>query len=226
MGSKAFARILVVEDDASLAQVVAEVLSKEGFSVKICADGRAGLAEALSGGYDLVILDVMLPGMDGFSVCKRMRENGIYSCVLMLTVRDGVKDKVEGFESGADDYLTKPFEVEELVARVKALLRRSRNYRSIMRLGNLEIDAVRRKVFLNGEVVELSPKEFEILELLARNRGKVLGERAILKSVWGSADLKGGILKVYIHHLRQKLKDGDGRLIRTIRGVGYMLDVP
>lgn len=226
MGSKAFARILVVEDDASLAQVVAEVLSKEGFSVKICADGREGLAEALGGGYDLVILDVMLPGMDGFSVCKRMRENGIYSCVLMLTVRDGVKDKVEGFESGADDYLTKPFEVEELVARVKALLRRSRNYRSIMRLGNLEIDAVRRKVFLNGEVVELSPKEFEILELLARNRGKVLGERAILKSVWGSADLKGGILKVYIHHLRQKLKDGDGRLIRTIRGVGYMLDVP
>ncbi len=220
------ARILVVEDDRHLASLLQRVLEGEGFSVSVVHDGAAGLSMAASGAYDLVVLDVMLPGMDGFCVCERLREAGSTVSILMLTVKNGIKDKVEGLERGADDYLTKPFEVEELLARIRALLRRSRNYKSVINLGRLTVDPIKRRVYLDGKRVDLSPKEFDILELLARNRGRVLGERVILEEVWGETRVKSSILKVYMHHLRQKLGDTKGTLIQTVRGVGYMLNVP
>ncbi len=219
-------RILVVEDDQYIADLLKRILEKEGYTVKTASNGAEGLFMASSNSFDLIVLDVMLPELDGFSVCSALRDRGINVPVLMLTVKDSVDDKVEGLSRGADDYLTKPFSIEELLARVKALLRRFKGYKNVLKVADLELDPVSRRVRRAGVEIELSPKEFDILELLVRNMGKVIGERAILKEVWGLDCTKSNILKVYMHHLRQKVDRGfDKKLIRTVRGVGYMIDV-
>ena len=215
------AKILLVEDDPHIAQAVKKLLEKEGFTVVHTDRGSVGESMAISFYFDLIVLDVMLPDTNGFSVCRRMREKGVTTPILMLTVKSEVEDKVTGLESGADDYLTKPFSGKELIARIKALIRRARGYKGTVRIGELEVDMLSRRVKLSGKEVELSPKEYELLELLVRNRGRVLGERFIIEKIWGHADK--GILKVYMHHLRQKL-DKEKKLIKTIRGVGYTLD--
>ena len=219
-------RILVVEDDQYIADLLKQILEKEGYIVRTASNGAEGLFMASSNSFDLIVLDVMLPELDGFNVCSALRDRGINVPVLMLTVKDSVDDKVEGLSRGADDYLTKPFSIEELLARVKALLRRFKGYKSVLKVADLELDPVSRKVRRAGIEIELSPKEFDILELLVRNMGKVIGERVILKEVWGLDFTKSNILRVYMHHLRQKVDRGfDKKLIRTVRGVGYMIDV-
>ncbi len=219
------ASILIVEDDTHIAETLKRALGIEGYTVLTAATGTDGFAIALDRNPDLVILDVRLPGMDGFTVCKRLREEGFTSPILMLTVLDETKDKVEGLEAGADDYVTKPFALEELLARVRALLRRKNHYRAAIKVEDLEIDPIKRRVTRAGRPIELSPKEFEILEVLARHRGKALGERAIIRKVWGKEEVSPGILRVYMHHLRQKIDKGfSKKLIRTVRGVGYMID--
>ncbi len=216
--------ILIVEDDIGIASVLTQILEGEGFTVKLATNGEDAIVLATKQSFDLIILDIMLPGLDGFNVCSLIREKGINIPILMLTVKDQLEDKVKGFEKGADDYLTKPFAVKELIARVKALLRRYREYRSIIKYGNLLYDPIRRKVFCGNKELDLSSKEMELLELFLKNKGKVLGEGYILKEIWGTESMRGNILKVYIHHLRRKLKNFCGDpMIATVRGVGYYI---
>ncbi|BAT71265.1 two-component system, OmpR family, response regulator [Thermosulfidibacter takaii ABI70S6] len=218
-------RILIVEDDSHLRSLLERIFLDEGYLVETAPEGDLALNMALQRHYDLIILDVMLPGKDGFSVCASLRASNVTVPILMLTVKDEVQDKVQGFEAGADDYLTKPFSIEELLARVRALLRRSKLYKGTIKAGDIEVDPIKRKVAKGGRLIELSPKEFELLEYLVRNKGRVIGEKAIKEKVWGSGEIKSSVLKVYIHHLRHKLGDAEGKIIKTVRGVGYILDV-
>ncbi len=216
--------MLLVEDDTSIASVVKELLERKNFYVVHVGTGKACLEVVSQYHFDAIILDVMLPDVNGFEVCRSLRSAGISTPVLMLTVKSEVEDKVIGFESGADDYVTKPFSSEELVARIKALIRRVKDYREVLKVADLEVYPLSRRVLRSGREIELSPKEFEILELLVRNKGKVLGEKYILNKIWKGRGK--GVLKVYMHHLRQKIdRDFDKKLIKTVRGVGYMIDV-
>jgi two-component system, OmpR family, response regulator MprA len=218
-------RILVIEDEQKIADFLRRGLTYEAFQVEVRNDGESGLKAARDNPPDLVILDVMLPGLDGWEVCRRLRAGGAVS-ILMLTAKDSVPDRVKGFESGADDYVTKPFAFEELIARVRALLRRSRvAEETILRFADLSLNVTTREVTRNSRKIELTTKEFDLLHFFLRHPRQVLTRELIYDRIWGY-DFGGesNILEVYIRYLRTKLEDKDEqRLIQTVRGVGYVL---
>jgi len=217
--------ILVVEDERRLAQVVRKVLEEEGHTVDVAHDGEEGLAMAMDGSHDVVVLDVLLPGIDGFEVCRSLRANRVDVPVLLLTALDGVEDRVRGLDSGADDYLPKPFAFQELLARLRALGRRRVQAREPDQLqtADLVLDLRRRRALRDGRTIDLSPKEFSLLEFLMRNQGRVVTRTQILDHVWGydySPD--SNLVDVYVTYLRRKIDRGHGKkLIRTVRGAGY-----
>ncbi|MFB6978679.1 response regulator transcription factor [Streptomyces scopuliridis] len=216
-------RLLIVEDEKRLAVSLAKGLRAEGFAVDVVHDGLEGLHRAGEGVYDLVVLDIMLPGMNGYRVCAALRAAGHDVPILMLTAKDGEYDEAEGLDTGADDYLTKPFSYVVLVARVKALLRRrgSAGASPVLRIGGLSVDTAARRVFRDGTEVALTAKEFAVLEQLAVRAGEVVGKPEILEHVWDFAyDGDPNIIEVYISALRRKL---GASAIQTVRGAGYRL---
>ena len=218
-------RVLVVDDDASIAAALRRALLYEGYAVTVAADGVAGLQRAQSDAPDLVILDIMLPGIDGLEVCRRIRADDDVP-VLMLTARDATADRVLGLDSGADDYLVKPFAYEELLARVRALLRRkpARSIRQI-HFGDVMMDTGTREVRRGDRPIELTPREFDLLEFFLRNPRQVLTRDRILDIVWGYGfGAASKSVDVYVGYLRAKLENGQSpRLLQTVRGVGYAL---
>jgi len=221
--------ILVVEDEKRLAYLLRRVLMEERHTVDLAHDGDAGLNLALSGTYDVVILDVMLPGTDGLEVCRQMRAEHITSPVLMLTARGAVEDRVRGLNVGADDYLTKPFAMEELLARINALLRRrDRGFDESLQLylSDLTLDLMRHEARRAGRIIELTAKEFALLEYLMRHPGQVLTRTQITDAVWRyDMEALSNVVDIYIHYLREKVDQGFSHpLIKTVRGVGYKIE--
>lgn len=218
-------RILLVEDEKNVSSFIKKGLEEEFYTVDVAEDGTEGLFVATSNDYDLMILDIMLPGISGIELCKRLREKGIRKPILMLTAIDSVGSKVEGLESGADDYLTKPFAFSELLARIKALLRRAVDSVSELFLDDLRIDLLSRRVFRGGKEIILTPKEFSLLEYLLRNKGRVLSRTQIIENIWGyNFDPTTNIVDVHIKFLREKVDAGfNKKLIHTVRGAGYVL---
>jgi len=219
------AHILVVDDDPRITDLLRRILAFEGYSVSVAASGDAALQSVLERPADLIVLDLMLPGMDGLEVARRLRAAGDVVPILMLTARDAVPDRVEGLEAGGDDYLVKPFAPEELVARVKALLRRSLPERAeVLRYAGVELDTGTRVAHRGAREIELSPTEYELLQLFMRRPRQVLTRDIIMDRVWG-LDFEGSsnVMEVYVGYLRSKLEaEGEPRLIHTIRGVGYV----
>jgi heavy metal response regulator len=220
--------ILVVEDETRIADFVRRGLESAGYEVDVAQDGTKAYEAVHQKEHDLVILDLMLPDMDGFKLLERMRNRRATASVLILSARDAVDDRVKGLELGADDYLVKPFAFVELLARVRALLRRGQPTPERLQVGDLMLDCIRRKVTRGGEHIELAPKEFSILEYLMRNRGRPLSRTMIVEHVWDvEYDGLTNIVDVYIRHLRSKVDDRwPVKMIQTVRGVGYMLDHP
>jgi DNA-binding response OmpR family regulator len=220
--------ILIVEDEQRLARLVARVLGEERHVVDIANDGDTGLDLALRGTYDLLILDLMLPGRSGLDICKQVRARKLQPAILMLTARGSIEDRVAGLRIGADDYLVKPFAMEELVARVDALLRRGRAITDTQRLqvGDLTLDLLRREAQRDGRVIELTAKEFALLEYLMRHPGQVLTRTQIIDHVWRyDSDALSNVVDIYIHYLRDKIDRGSARpMIKTMRGVGYRIE--
>ena len=219
-------RILIVEDEEKVSRFIVRGLKAEGFAVDSAPDGQHGLDLATTYDYDLIVLDLMLPAVSGMAVLQRVRRTNHRVPILMLTARDAVADKVEHLEAGADDYLTKPFAFAELMARVKALLRRGSVERpNVLRVTDLEIDRLSQQVTRGGRRIELTAKEYALLEYLAANAGRVLSRTMIIDHVWDqSFDGATNIVDVYVRHLRSKVDDGhDKKLIRTVRGVGYRI---
>jgi len=219
-------RLLVVEDVEKLARTLKRGLEREGYAVDTLADGSAALTRLRSRyeEYDLVVLDVMLPGTDGYAICRDLRQRGVTVPVLMLTARDATADKVTGLDSGADDYLVKPFAFEELVARVRTLLRRPRtSLPMVLTAGDLELDPAARVVRRGGVPVELTAREFALLEFLLRHKDEVLSRERILDHVWDDeADAFSNVIDVHLKNLRRKIdRPGETSLIETVRGVGY-----
>ena len=223
-------KILLVEDEEKLARMVELELRYEGYQVDKSFDGRSGLERALSGEYDLVLLDIMLPQLSGMEVLRRLRKEGVQLPVIMLTARDSVVDKVSGLDSGADDYITKPFAIEELLARIRAALRKrpaqaAEPPRSLLTAGPLTMDTDRHEVSVNGEGVELTRREFDLLRYLLENKERVISRESLLDHVWGF-DFVGetNSVDVYIRFLRSKIDEAfDIKLIHTVRGVGYVI---
>lgn len=219
-------RVLIVEDEKKISNFIRRGLKEEGYSADAAYDGEQGRAIAAANPYDLIILDLMLPKMDGLTLCRRLREDGIAAPILILTVKDAVKDKVRGLDSGANDYLTKPFAFEELLARCRALLR---NYGSpaptLLRVADLEFDVLKRRAARSGREIPLTAKEGSLLEFLMRNAGSLVTRTMISEHVWDiNFDSFTNIIDVYINRLRNKIDRGfDKPLILTIRGSGYML---
>jgi two-component system, OmpR family, copper resistance phosphate regulon response regulator CusR len=217
--------ILVVEDTIKVASFIQRGLEASQYQVHVEHDGEAGLNQLLVEDYDLVILDVMLPKMDGFSVLKAMRKQGVKVPVLLLTARGAVEDKVAGLDVGADDYLTKPFDFEELLARVRALLRRGGAAPQILELADLRLDPARREVTRADKRIDLTAKEFALLEYLLRRQGQVLSRSVIAQHVWGVGyDTFTNVIDVYVNYLRKKIDSGFAvKLLHTVRGAGYVL---
>jgi DNA-binding response OmpR family regulator len=218
-------KILVVEDEHRLADLLRRALEHERHAVDISYDGRDGLERAEMGAFDLVVLDVMLPGLDGFEVCRQLRAAGVSTPVLMLTARDAVADRVQGLDAGADDYLTKPFAVAELLARVRALARRSPTAPEILQVSDVTLDPGRHSVRRAQRHIDLTRTEFALLEYLMRHPGQVLTRQQITDHVWGyDYETMTNVVDIYVHYLRNKLEKGfKGKLIRTVRGVGYSI---
>ena len=218
-------RVLVVEDETKMARAIRRGLEQEGYAVDTVPDGDEGLYQAGEHPYDAVILDVMLPGLDGFEVCRRLRATGNWAPVLMLTARDRVADRIAGLDAGADDYLVKPFAFGELVARLRALIRRGSVERpTVLAVGDLTLDPAAHRVARCGQEVELSAREFALLEFLMRHAGEVVSRSAILDHVWDyNYDGLSNVVDVYIGYLRRKLGAAGGPRIETVRGMGYRL---
>lgn len=220
-------RALVVEDEARLASLIQRVLRDECYEVDIALDGDRGLAAALTADYDVMILDLMLPGIDGIDLCRALRGRGVTTPVLMLTARDGVADRVSGLDAGADDYLIKPFAFAELLARLRALSRRRLDPPDANRLqvGDLVLDLVRHEARRDGRLIELTAREFALLEFLMRHPGQVLTRSQILDAVWRyDSDLASNVVDTYVHYLREKIDQHEqSKLLRTVRGVGYAI---
>jgi len=222
-------RVLVVEDEAKMADLIQRALVREGYAVDLAADGSEALWAAEETAYDAVVLDAMIPAPDGFEVCRRLRADGRWSPVLMLTARDGVDDRVRGLDAGADDYLTKPFALKELLARLRALTRRELGARPVqLQVGDLTLDTAEHVVHRAGQPVSLSPKEFALLELFMRRPGEVLSRSHIVDHAWDFAyDGGSNVVDVYVRYLRRKIDVPFGRSdLETVRGVGYRLRVP
>jgi len=220
-------RVLVVEDEVKMARASRRGLEQEGYAVDTAADGDQGWFQASEHPYDAIVLDVMLPDVDGFEVCRRLRAAGRWAPVLLLTARDAVPDRIDGLDAGADDYLVKPFAFGELLARVRALVRRGAMARPVvLTCGDVALDPAAHTVTRAGQPVELSPREFALLEFLLRHPGEVVTRTAILEHVWDyDYDGLSNVVDVYVGYLRRKLEQPFGRtLIRTVRGVGYALD--
>ena len=219
--------ILVVEDERRLAQVVRRVLEEEGHTVDTAYDGEEGLQMALEGSHDVVVLDVMLPEIDGIEVCRSLRRSKVDTPVLLLTALDSVHDRVRGLDAGADDYLPKPFAFQELLARLRALGRRKVQAREPAQLqaGDLLLDLRRRRAERAGRTIELSPKEFSLLEFLMRNEGRVVTRTQILDHLWGyDYATDSNLVDVYVSYVRRKVdRKHERKLIRTVRGIGYAL---
>jgi heavy metal response regulator len=219
-------RILVVEDEKKVASFIKKGLEEEGYAVDVAADGEEGLAMALTRVHDLIILDIRLPRLDGLCVLQAIRQDGMTAPVLLLTVRATIEDKVLGLDAGADDYLTKPFAFQELVARVRALLRRRLEVEpTVLRIGDLTLDPARRTVSRGGEKIDLTPREFALLDYFMRNPGRVLTRTMITEHVWDySFDTSTNVIDVYVNYLRRKIDAGrTPKLLHTVRGVGYVL---
>jgi two-component system copper resistance phosphate regulon response regulator CusR len=221
-------RLLVVEDESKIADFIRRGLESAGYTVDLAPAGKEALDAVHNSEYDLLILDLMLPDIDGLDLLKKIRNRKASPPVLILSARDAVDDRVKGLEVGADDYLVKPFAFVELLARVRALLRRGQPMPERLQVGELVLDCIRRKVTRAGAMIELAPKEFSILEYLMRNRGRPLSRTMIVEHVWDvEYDGLTNIVDVYIRHLRSKIDDQyPVKMIQTVRGVGYMLDAP
>jgi DNA-binding response OmpR family regulator len=218
-------RVMVVEDDPRVAHLVERALAEAGHQVDVAMDGNAVLDRARSSDHDLIVLDVLLPGIDGFEVCRQLRAQKVRTPILMLTARDAVADRVRGLDAGADDYLTKPFALEELLARIRALGRRGKGETDddTLRVGDLVLDPSTRDVSRGRQTIELTAKEFTLLQFLMKHPGRVLTKDQILDHVWGyDANVVSNVVEIYIHYLRDRIDRGFTRpLIRTVRGVGY-----
>ena len=218
-------KILLVEDEVKLARFVELELKYEGYDVKVCHDGREGMREITEGEYDMVLLDLMLPGLTGIEICRRVRKFSQIP-IIMLTAKDEVMDKVAGLDSGADDYLTKPFAIEELLARMRVAFRHSTGSvpkKTLLRVKDLEINTEKRMVMVDGKIVDLTKKEYELLTFLVQNKNIVLTREQILNEVWGYSYIgETNVVDVYIRYLRAKIDETFGKkYILTIRGVGY-----
>ena len=220
-------RVLLVEDEIKMSRALRRGLEQEGYAVDTAQDGRDGLHQATECDYDAIVLDVMLPGLDGVEVCRRLRQAGRWAPVLMLTARDGLADRVHGLDAGADDYLIKPFAFEELLARLRAQVRRGvRERPAVLSVADLVLDPAAHTATLSGRPLPLSAREFALLEFLMRHAGEVVRRTAILEHVWDyNYDGLSNVVDVYVGYLRRKLEQPDGRVrIRTVRGVGYGLE--
>ena len=224
-------RILVVEDEDRIAGFLKKGLEEESYAVDIAPDGMAALEWVAGAEYDLILLDVMLPGLTGFEVCQILRQRGVDSPILMLTARDDIDDRVQGLDFGADDYLTKPFAFKELLARIRALTRRTASNPTsdvMLEFADLQLDTVTHKAKRGHREIDLTPKEYALLEFFLRHPRRPLSRTLVRESIWGY-DYFGAsnVVDVYVRHLRQKLESGgEPALIHTVRGVGYQLDDP
>jgi len=221
-------RILVIEDETKIATAIKRGLEMHGHAVDMVHDGDTGYSYASDPSYDAIILDRMLPGMDGVELCRRIREDGVPTPVLMLTARGTIGDKVEGLNSGADDYLVKPFSFDELTARVRALLRRPKaTTGTVLRVGNLQLDPVKYSVERSGQAIKLSHKEFQVLEYFMHHAGQIITKETLIAHIWNEdADVLPNTVEVYIGYLRSKVDrpfPGEAPLLHTVRGFGYRL---
>ncbi len=221
-------QILVVEDERRMAELLQKTLQEEGHQVIVARDGRQGLEIARGSPFDVIVLDLMLPGMDGFSIARQLRACHNQTPVLMLTARDAPADIVRGLDAGADDYLTKPFSLEILLARLRAVSRRGAIPRPvILEVADLRLDPAARRVTRAGKELSLTPREYRLLELLMRNAGRAVSRATILESVWGFAsEVNENTLEVFMRLLRGKVDQQEPKLIHTVRGFGYMLRAP
>ena len=221
-------QILVVEDERRMAELLEQTLHEEGHQVVLARDGREGFEIARCSPFDVIVLDVMLPGMDGLAVARKLRERGNRTPVLMLTARDAPADIVNGLNSGADDYLTKPFSLDILLARLRAVSRRGAIARpTCLQIADVRLDPASRRVTRGGEVLSLTPREYRLLELLLRNPGRAISRDTILESVWGfGSEVSENTLEVFVRLLRMKVDTREPKLIQTVRGFGYMMREP
>lgn len=222
-------KVLIVEDEQKTGDYLKQGLTEAGFVVDLVRDGLDGVHQALTEDYDLVVLDVMLPKLDGWQVLQRVRQGGKHMPVLFLSARDQIEDRVKGLELGADDYLVKPFAFSELLARVRTLLRRGKGKEpELLHVADLELDILRRRVTRAGKRIDLSAKEFTLLELLIRRQGEVLPRSLIASQVWDmNFDSDSNVIEVAMRRLRAKIDDEfEPKLIQTIRGMGYVLEIP
>jgi two-component system OmpR family response regulator len=219
-------RVLVVEDEVKLASLIRKGLREEGLLADVAIKGEDALWMAAATAYDAIVLDVMLPGIDGFETCRRLRRDGVRTPILMLTARDAVEDRITGLDTGADDYLVKPFDFAELLARLRALVRRGPAERGpVLRVGDLELDPATRTVHRGDNEIELSTKEFQLLEVFMRHPGEVLSRYQLLEGAWDSGyEHRSNVIDVYVRYLREKLDRPFGvETVETVRGAGYRL---
>ena len=222
-------RILIIEDEESLARNISDVLIKEGYTTDIATDGEQGLKKGLMEEYNLLILDILLPKLNGYEVLRELRRQKIKTPVLILTIKDSIDNRVEGLDSGADDYLIKPFAIPELLARIRTLLRRNSEDKSAtLEAGDLVLHTSKREAFINDKLLNLTPKEYSILELLLYNKNRVLSRLAIAEYVWGdNFDLftMTNFVDVHIKNIRKKMDEfSNEKIIKTVRGIGFMVE--